>query len=183
MTTKPKPKKPETIKDLIALTDKENPKREDLDRMRKILDEDSSLVRVNETSRRALDAVIESHTTSALMKELYQRQIKEKRESFNYESENVMVQMLINQVILCNIRLNVYEMFHAKKLGENNSIASGLYWDRLLSTYQRRFQRACESLAKVKKLLSEADLRHEQAKTKKSQSTLNSQKLYKMLSD
>ncbi len=178
-----KTKKPETISDLIKLTNKENPKPEDLKRLRQVLDEDSSLVRGNETNKRAFDAVINSYTTSALMKELYQRQINEKRESLNYGSENVMVQMLIDQVILCNIRLNSYEMFHAEKIRENNSIDNGLYWDRLLSTYQRRFQKACESLAKVKKLLSESDLKDQQARTKKSQSTLNAQKLYKMLSD
>lgn len=178
-----KAKKPETINDLIKLTDKENPKPEDLKRLRDRLDDNGYLVEINEASERAFDAVINSYTTSALMKEIYKRQIKAKRKALDYESENVMVQMLINQVILCHIRLSAYEMFHTEKVRESLSIASGLYWDRLLSSYQKRHLKACETLAKVKKLLSEAELRDQQAKNKKSQSTLNSQRLYKMLSD
>jgi hypothetical protein len=116
------------------------------------------------------------------VKELYERQIEMKRKALGYESENVMVQMLINQVILCHIRLNTFEARHAEKIKESGSIAQGLYLDKLLSNYQRRFQKACESLAKVKKLLAEAELHDQLAKNKRKQSTLASAKIYKSLS-
>ena len=182
MTTKTEPEKTETITDLIKLTDKENPKPEDLQRLRASLDDNGYLVEINESGKRAFDAVIDTYTTSALMKEIYQRQIKEKRSALDYESENVMVRMLIDRVILCNMRLNAFEMFHAEKVRESLSIASGTYWDKLLSCYQRRFMKACETLAKVKKILSEAELRDQQAKNKRAQSTLAAQRLYKSLS-
>jgi len=50
--------------------------------MKKLLDEDSTLVRLNEFSEPAFTRAIESVTKSALMKELLERQIKEKREAF-----------------------------------------------------------------------------------------------------
>jgi hypothetical protein len=183
MTQKKTPKQDDSVVALIRRTDTEKPNPEDLKRLRDILDENDALVRINETSEMAFTRVIGSYTKSELSKELFKRQIEAKRKSLNYESENVIVQMLINQVILCHIRLNTFEAFHAEKVKESLSIASGLYWDKLLLNYQKRFQKACEILAKVKKVLSEAELRDEQAQNKRSQSTLASQKLYKMLSD
>ena len=94
-----------------------------------------------------------------------------------------MVRMMIDHVILCHIRLTTFEGLHARTTKGSFSLAVGKYWDKLLSSYQKRFHRACESWAKVKKLLCEAELRSQQAKNKKSASTLNSQKLYKMLSE
>ncbi len=173
----------ESLHDLISLTDKESPKAEDLAKLRKFLDEDDQLVRLNEASEHAFTMVTETYSTSALTRELYKRQIEAKRKEMDYQSENVMVQMMINQVILCHIRLNTFETFHAKKTRENLSVASGLYWDKLLSNYQRRFLKACESLAKVRKLLSEAGLRDQQTKNKRSQSSLNSARIYKAMSD
>ena len=182
MTTK-KAKETDSITDLIRRTDAENPKPEDLKRLRAILDEDDTLVRLNETGQYAFNRVIGSYTKSALSLELFERQIDAKRKAFEYESESVMVQMLINQVILCYIRLSMFETWHAEKVKENCSIAQGLYFDKLLSGYQKRFQKACESLAKVKKLLSEAEWRDQQARNRRSQSTLASVNLYKKLSD
>ncbi len=169
---------------LIRRTDKENPKPEDLKRIRAILDEDSSLVRLNDVSQHAFKRAIQSYASqSALQKELLERQIKEKQESMDYDNENVFVKMLIDQVILNNIRLNQLEALHVSKLDGSHSTEAGIYWDRRLSSAQRRFLKVCESLAKVKKLLSEAGLKDQQARNKESQNTLNSQKLYKMLSD
>lgn len=58
------------FKDLQALikrTDKEDPKPEDLTEMRKLLNEDSTLVRINEISEQAFKRVIETVSKSALM--------------------------------------------------------------------------------------------------------------------
>jgi hypothetical protein len=47
-----------------------------------------------------------------------------------------------------------------------------------LSTYQRRFQKAGETLARVKKLLTDAELREQQARNKRKQNTLASARLF-----
>ena len=109
MTQKKTPKQDDSVVALIRRTDTEKPNPEDLKRLRDILDENDALVRINETSEMAFTRVIGSYTKSELSKELFKRQIEAKRKSLNYESENVIVQMLINQVILCHIRLNTFE--------------------------------------------------------------------------
>ena len=181
MQQKQKNKKAETINDLVRLTDKENPNPADLKRIREKLDEDSTLVRINESGKRAFDAVINSYTKSALTKELFKREVEDKRKELSYAEANVMVRMLIDNVIICHLRLATYEVFHAEKVRENLSIASGLYWDRLLSTYQRRFQQACRTLATVRNALSDSELKDQQARYKRRQSTLASQRLLKSL--
>jgi len=55
---------------LINRTDQENPNPEDLKRIRAILDQDNTLVRINECSQRAFDRVVASFTSSELVKEL-----------------------------------------------------------------------------------------------------------------
>jgi hypothetical protein len=171
------------MNDLVRLTDKADPKSEDLQRLRARLDENDYLVRLNEVSEQAFNRVTNSLTNSELVKEMFRRQIESKRKGLDYETENVMVKMLIDQVILCHIRLNTFEAFHAEKVKEITTVSSGLYYDKLLTSYQRRLQRACESLAKVKRVLSEANLLDQKARNKRTQSTLASAKLNRALSD
>lgn len=158
MATKSKVNKGSRIDAMIRRCDQENPKPEDMKALRAHLDQSDFLVRVNESSEHAFDRVIESYTKSAFGKELFKRQRNAKREALGFESANAMVKMLIDQVILCHIRLTTIESWHAGKMQESHTIQWRDHFDKTLSRYQRRFHKACESLAKVRKLLSEADL-------------------------
>jgi hypothetical protein len=97
------------------------------------------------------------------MKEIFERQIEEKRQALDYQNSSAMERMLIDQVVLCWFRLTNMEMIHASKTYESHSLEAGLYYEKRLTGAQRRFTRACETLAKVKKHLSEAQLRELQA--------------------
>lgn len=173
----------EELQALIKRTDKENPKPEDLKAMRKLLDTNSAMVRLNEASEQAFNRVIEMSSKSALMRELMERQIKEKRQGFGYDSASIFEKMLIDQVVLCHLRLNNTEMTYTARLeaGGSHTHSSGLYWDKRLSSAQHRFTRACEALAKVKKLLADTDLKEQQAQNKRNQSVVLANKLLKDL--
>jgi hypothetical protein len=173
----------ESLQALIKKTDKENPKPEDLSEMKKMLDCKSMLVRMNEITEIALQRVMKMNTSSALMIELYKRQVEEKRQALGYENASAIEQMLIDQVVLCWLRLNLTETIHASKLSESHTHDSGVYWEKRLTGAQRRFTRACETLAKVKKHLSEAQLRELQAQNSRKKSTILANKLLKDLTD
>jgi hypothetical protein len=174
--------KPElSMTELIKRTNKENPKPADLKLLRQRLDDDGDLVKVNEVGERAIASVIDSYTNSALVRELQTRQVKDKRRELGYENASVMERMLINQVILCHLRMTTLEGIHAAKFQERHSTESGLYWDRLLTTYQRRFHKACESLAKVRKLLAEASAHEERARNARSAAAKRSVDIYKSM--
>jgi len=53
---------------------------------------------------------------------------------------------------VCWVNLYVLEINSATKLCESHSTDTGLYWDKRLTHAQRRFRRASESLARVRKL-------------------------------
>lgn len=181
-TTGAKVKKPLTTTDLIKLTDKSDPKAEHLKMIRKHLDDSEALVKLNEVGQRAIARVIETYSDSALLRELYQRQIDAKRKELGYESACVVERMLIDQLALCHLRLNLIEMYHAEKVKQSHTLETGMYWDKLLTNYQRRFERACESLAKVKRLLAEAELYEERANNARKSSTQKSISIMKMMS-
>jgi hypothetical protein len=173
----------ENLQALVNRTDKENPKPEDLAEIKKLLNADSRLVEMNEITALAFERAIKITTSSALMKELFKRQIEEKRRALGYENASQIEQMLIDQVVLCWFRLNNMEMIHASKSYESHNTETGLYWEKRLTGAQRRFTRACETLAKIKKHLSEAELRELQAQNSRKKSTILASKLLKDLTD
>ena len=99
----------------------------------------------------------------------------------NDASESTIVRMLIDQVLLCQMRLIQFEVTHANRTNEPHTFAAGIYYEKRLSFMHRRFLKAVETLAKVKRLLSEAEYREQQAKHKRGQGTLVSQKILKNL--
>jgi hypothetical protein len=174
MAKKTEAREEPTLSQLISRTNKENPKPEDLALIRRKLDEDDALVKANEFGERAITVVMGTYTASALTRELYTRQVEDKRKELGYASASVMERMLINQVILCHLRMTTMEGFHAEKVRQTHSTETGYYWDRMLTTYQRRFQKACESLAKVRKLLAEANLHDQRARAARTSATKKS---------
>jgi hypothetical protein len=74
------------------------------------------------------------------------------RQQFGYEEGSPLENVLIEQILVCYVNLYVLEINSAGKLCESHSTETGLYWDRRLTGAQRRFRRACETLARVKKL-------------------------------
>jgi hypothetical protein len=62
--------------------------------------------------------------------------------------------MLIEQIALCWLRLSIVEVRHADHTTSGSiGISQADYWDRALSAAQRRYLRAIESLARVRRLL------------------------------
>jgi len=129
--------------------------------------------------RQALNPRTESR--SELKRETQRRNLKLRREELDYASESTIVRMLIDQVLLCQMRLIQFEVTHANRTNESHTFAAGIYYEKRLSFMHRRFLRAVETLAKVKRLLSEAEYRQQQAKHKRGQATLTSQQLLKNL--
>lgn len=64
---------------LIRRTDKDNPKPEDIGKLRAAIDQNAWLIEANELCVKALDRVFTSVSPAVSMKELLQRQKKEKR--------------------------------------------------------------------------------------------------------
>ena len=173
----------EDLQALIKATDKENPKPEDLSAMQKYLDGNDALVQVNSISQKAFERAVEISSSSALIREMFNRQIKEKQKDLGIETATPIEKILIDQVVLCWFRLNNMEILHASKTHEGHSTETGLYWEKRLNSAQRRLLKATETLTKVQKHLAEADLRQQQARNSRGKSAVLANKLLKDLTN
>jgi hypothetical protein len=63
-----------------------------------------------------------------------------------------LVKLLIQQVVLAWMRLGYVEYAYTNITGNSIRIARADYWERRLNTAQRRFVRASETLARVRKM-------------------------------
>jgi hypothetical protein len=139
---------------LIQKTNVLDPKPEDVEELRRELTAHPRLWRfAGNTARLASDAAINRWNTTALVKESTKYGMETLRGELGYEASSPMERMLIEQVVLCWVNLNIMEWHHNDRLAGSHLAEDGLYWDRRLSTAQRRFTHACTSLARVRKLV------------------------------
>lgn len=122
------------------------------------------------TSRIPFERVGNCCSNSYLTKEIYREKLAALRDNLGWANSSEMEKILIEQVCLNWLRLNLLESVHSTKTTESHSFETGVYWDKRLSSAQRRYLRAVESLAKVRKLLTEAELKEEQARDKRQKS-------------
>jgi hypothetical protein len=144
--------------DLIKRTNTESPKPEDMAALRKMLDEHPAIWQAaGRMAQRAATVIVgEYFSGSGFMRESVTREIEELRAELDYEVAPPLEKLLIEQVIVCRLNLYALETNTAVKLTASHTTEAGLYWDRRLAGAHRRFTRACEALAKVRKLSAEA---------------------------
>lgn len=167
---------------ILARTNKENPDPADLKVLREHLDENPDLIALNDPTRRAFAAIRDSYSTTGALTELMKRNFAARRKELDYDASPLIVRLLIDQFLLSEMRLAQFELEHRNKTANQHTLTLGIYYEKRLHMTQRRFLKAAESFAKVKRLLAEVDFYEEKAREKRSQGTLNSRRLYKSLS-
>jgi hypothetical protein len=76
------------------------------------------------------------------------------RKELSGDNPSVIERLLIDQVVLSYLHLNMVEYQHGPLMGGSNaSMATIEFWERRLDSTQRRYLRAVESLARVRRLL------------------------------
>ena len=144
------------VRDLVEKTHLENPSSEDRAALRCALEASPNLWRwAGDVARLASEKVIATYApgSSALCVESMNRGLAVMREELGYEAAGPLERMLIEQLLTCWLHVNLLETLHCDKLSEWHTAEGGVYWDRRLSAAQRRFNRACESLARVRRLV------------------------------
>lgn len=170
---------------VIQATNKEKPKPEDVEALNKLFDESPHIwQQVGNLAIRVRERIIEMQCgESHLITEATKRKVAEMRDELGWQNSSRLEKIIIEQVCMNWLRLNHLELVHEQKTRESHTLAVGEHWDKLLTQAQKRYLRACESLAKVRKLLAEAELREQQARNKRSKSTAIANKLLKDLTD
>ena len=98
----------------------------------------------------ALDTIVNGSGQG--MRECWRQRLQAMRGDLGYAEASALERLLIQQVTLCWLNLNLAEYRFTNVTKQSISFAVGIYWEKRLTSAQRRFTRACETLARVCKL-------------------------------
>jgi hypothetical protein len=147
------------VKEIVDRTNKENPDPADVAKLKEMLTASPKLWRVaGDYSEHAINQITSDIEGTAFVIESVRAGVDKLKEELGYRAAPPLEKLLINQISLYWLRLNMLERTHWMKTYKSHTSEDGLYWDRRLNNAQRRFTRACESLARVRKLSLAAEL-------------------------
>ncbi len=164
--------------DLLEATNQPNPSDTDKELLqRRLVDNPKLWQQIADLSGRVQTSVVEKFSASHLVQESYRHKLAAMRDNLGWNDSTEIEKLLIEQVCLNWLRHNLLESVHFEETQQNLTTETGIYWDKMLTGAQKRYLRACESLAKVRKLLAEAELKEQQARNKRSKSIVIANKL------
>lgn len=164
---------------IFAATNKKNPKTEDIDALRELMREDSSIWKIYGDWAKQSESVIlnQYFESSSFLLETVKKKLANMRDELGWEDATETEKLLIRQVCLTWLRLYFVERQHHQATFPSHSLTSGIYWDKRLSMAQKRHLKAIESLAKARKMAAQTKKLEATAKRAQSAQTLNSIKI------
>jgi len=81
--------------------------------------------------------------------------IEQMRDELGYAQASAVERSLIEHVCLCWARMYLCELRYEQNMQESLTLSQGLYWEKKLSANQRRYLRAVETLARVRRLMKD----------------------------
>lgn len=140
---------------LLDKTDKENPQPKDVKALADLLSGNRKL----ELWRDAASAghlaeimVIENAHATAAPKECWKHRLQVLKKDLGYDGAPMLEQLLIQHAALCWLKLNLVELSYSNTMKQSITLTLGIYWEKRLSVAQKRFTRACDTLARVRRL-------------------------------
>ncbi len=143
------------FKQLLDKTNKEHPSAKDVEALSNLLSGHKGLElwrEVLSAAQFAELAVIENSPAVPGIKECWKHRLSSLRKELGYVGAPILEQLLIQQAALCWLRLSLVELQYSHVMKQTITLTLGAHWERRLTAAQRRFTRACETLARVRKL-------------------------------
>ena len=131
----------------------EMPAPADVRALRQILADTPGLWRYcGDIAQQALTTVIEAFSRQPLYRESVASGMAELRRELGAEQAAPLERLLIEQVVLCYLRLNLFEYQFTLAMRKAESEKGIRFWEGSVTSAQRRYLRACETLARVRRL-------------------------------
>jgi hypothetical protein len=143
------------FRDLLSKTNKERPSAEHVKAFSDLLSGNRSLELwrdVASAGQLAELTVIENANVVPALKESWKHRLQVLKKDLGNEGAPLLEQLLIQHAALCWLKLNLIELSYANLMKQSITLTLGIYWEKRLTAAQRRFTRACETLARVRKL-------------------------------
>lgn len=140
---------------LLDKTNKENPRAQDLKALSELLAGEKSLElwrTVASAGYLAELTVIENARATKAVKECWKHRLQALKRELGSAEATFLEQLLIQHAALCWLKLNLVELSYSHTMSQSITLTLGMFWEKRLTAAQRRFTRACETLARVRKL-------------------------------
>jgi hypothetical protein len=139
---------------LFERVDKKNPAKEDLAKLRETLAKYPALSSVGgdlagQVERHIIDNALPTQLGARIS---IQKYCDFQRDELGYKSSSPLERSLIQHAVLCWLRLHVCEIRYESATQDSLTFAQATFWEKKLSSHQRRYLRAVETLARVRKM-------------------------------
>ena len=139
--------------DLLEKTDRQDPKPADLRALRAMLQENPALWRVaGDLAHNAAMGVVAQMRAYPMVAESLKCGWAVMKDELGYQLAPPLERLLVEQVVLCWLHLNIVEIEYTDLIGASPSPADAAHWEKRLSAAQGRYLRACETLARIRRL-------------------------------
>lgn len=141
--------------DLLKRTDAAHPKPEDVTALRKALHDLPDLWHNlgGNLSRLAIDQIIDKLTTQTTLREAVRQGATARRKGLGWAEADLLEKMLIENVVLMWVGFSDVQMrYLSAREGGSLSFDAGVYWEKRLTAAHKRYLKACESLARVRRM-------------------------------
>lgn len=149
----------EQFRVVLTKANKKHPRSSDLKALKELLNGNKALKLWQDcmgmgelAENQALNTITDDGDSGHGSRECWKQRLQAMRADLGHETSTPLERLLIQQVTLCWLNLNLVEYRHVNIMKQSISLNVGGYWDKRLSMSQRRFTRACESLARVRRL-------------------------------
>lgn len=142
------------LRALVAQVDKKKPAAADVRALRAFFDEHPGIWRITgDLAEQANLNMIETMQAPKSMKASLMVGLNEMAAELTQPGDGALEKLIIGQIVGCWLRLSFVEYtYGVLTTGGNQTMPQGAYWERRTSAAQRRYLRAIESLARVRRL-------------------------------
>ena len=138
---------------LVKTIDRENPAPADVQALRAMLDQQPDLWRVTgDLSRAAALHMVNQLHTGPVVSESLKRGWGALQDELGYPSASPLERLMIEQIALCWLYLHIVQLEYTHAQAQPMGTLDADHWDRRLSVAQQRYLRACDALARIRKL-------------------------------
>ncbi len=143
----------EEFSKILKRTNKANPSKKDVQALKKAFkDRPEIWGKVGNLTRMTQDLIIQNTKGTAATKESIQYAVKAIRRDLGHEDASPIEKLLIEQIGLAWLNYHMTQWGHESVMDKGTSFKNAAYWERRLNGAHRRYIRAIEALARIRKM-------------------------------
>jgi hypothetical protein len=96
--------------------------------------------------------MLAKYTRQPLVQESIRTGIAEMSRALGRDEAPMLEKLLIDQVVICWLNIYDVQYRYANVHSESNTLTFGEYYEKRLTAAQKRYLRACETLARVRRI-------------------------------